>query len=218
MPALESHQITIFYTLKKSNQHIQPLNELAKFDSNSLLNASCLTSFETLGASKLNHINTLDYHRFASTLPDLVISIRHMSILKSTVINRPALGVINLHSGLLPAYQGVMATFWALSNKEQVIGTTLHYIENSQIDAGSIVSQSRIRADYQQSYLWNVLCLYNSGCQNILGAIQTLEAGNPLLSEPQSGAAGYYSFPSSDDLAEFDLPLFNSNDNAKQFI
>ncbi len=218
MPALESHQITIFYTLKDSTQHIQPLTDLAKFDSNSLLNASRLTSFKTLKASQLNHINTSDYDRFASSQPDLAISIRHMSILKSTAINTPALGVINLHSGLLPAYQGVMATFWAMSKKEQVIGTTLHYIEDSQIDMGAIISHSRIQADYQQSYLWNVLRLYSSGCQTILDAIQTLDAGNPLLSEPQSGASDYYSFPSSDEIADCDFPLFNKNDNANQFM
>lgn len=91
------------------------------------------------------------------------------------------LGVINLHSGLLPAYQGVMATFWALLNKEQRIGTTLHFIEDSTIDTGAIISQSLVDANYGESYLWNVLHIYKAGCANVLSATEVIQAGNALI-------------------------------------
>jgi hypothetical protein len=60
--------------------------------------------------------------------PDLFISVRYRRILKSAAIEIPRYGVLNLHSGLLPQYKGVMATFWAMLNAEAEIGCTLHTI------------------------------------------------------------------------------------------
>jgi methionyl-tRNA formyltransferase len=60
--------------------------------------------------------------------PDLIVSIRYRRILKDEVIAIPRLGVLNLHSGVLPDYKGVMATFWAMLQNEEMIGATLHRI------------------------------------------------------------------------------------------
>jgi methionyl-tRNA formyltransferase len=50
--------------------------------------------------------------------PALIVSIRFGGILKEKVINIPTKGIINLHSGILPRYKGVMATFWAMKNND----------------------------------------------------------------------------------------------------
>ena len=52
--------------------------------------------------------------RVASHKPELIISIRFGQILQQPMIDLPELGVINLHSGLLPQFRGGMATFWAM--------------------------------------------------------------------------------------------------------
>jgi len=218
IPNLAQHDLNVFYSKKNLSQTGSPLAELTTFDLNSLSSPSPLSGFEQFGAQPLNHINTLDFQRFRRGEPDIVISIRHMSILKPDVIHVPRLGVINLHSGLLPAYQGVMATFWALLNKEQRIGTTLHFIEDSTIDTGAIISQSLVDANYGESYLWNVLHIYKAGCANVLSAIEVIQAGNALISVPQSGDANYYGFPQSSDIARSDVPLFNSHDKASSFL
>lgn len=219
LPSLSAHSTSIFYTQKKIRKQPSPkLAELAAFDAEQVHRSLGLIGFDELGAQPLNNINTTDYERYIQSKPDLVISIRHMSILKSRVINIPNLGVINLHSGALPAYQGIMATFWALFNHEPNLGTSLHFIENSGIDTGSVISKTSVLANYQQSYLWNVLSLYQSGCENVALAIKQLDHGKPLTVEPQSGPANYFSFPKTLDLEQSPVPLFKLSDRAGAFI
>ena len=59
---------------------------------------------------------------------DLLISIRFGMILGTEALGLPPRGVLNLHSGLLPQYRGVLATFRALLNGDAEIGCTLHWI------------------------------------------------------------------------------------------
>jgi len=221
LPALKQHDISVFFSRKNgSNRKVKnpKLAELAEFESRQLCGLKSLISFDEFGAQALNQVNTLDYQQFADTKPELVVSIRYMTILKDRVINTSKLGVINLHSGPLPAYQGVMATFWGLFNKERHIGTTLHFIEDSEIDTGSIILVSSTEANYQRSYLWNVLNIYRAGCVNIVQAIKQLSLGESLNSTPQSGQANYYSFPHSDNIDDSPVELFSKNDNIADFL
>ncbi|MBT8141471.1 MAG: formyl transferase [Gammaproteobacteria bacterium] len=134
---------------------------------------------------------------------DLFISIRYRKIFKPQAIAIPPKGVINLHSGLLPKYRGAMATFWAMLNGDEFIGSTLHYITDKGIDTGPIIATAPIKCDYDQSYLENVLRLYPSGCQQIVQAVQQIEKKEPpsLFTQPLSG--NYYSFPDMHNLNEF---------------
>ena len=111
-----------------------------------------------------------------------------------------------------------MATFWALLNKESQIGTTLHYIEDSTIDTGSIISSSTSKVDYQQSYFWNVLNLYRAGSANILDAVRTLKMGDSLIATNQASKGTYYTYPTASDIKRIDVSLFNLSDNPLEFI
>src|SRR5262249_28317163 len=63
-----------------------------------------------------------------SFAPDLIVTIRYGAILKAALIGISPQGVLNLHSGILPAYRGILATLRAMLNQETEIGCTLHYI------------------------------------------------------------------------------------------
>lgn len=142
--------------------------------------------------------------RLRSTNPHLIVSIRYRRILREEAIAIPQNGVLNLHSGILPDYRGVMATFWAMLNGEAEIGTTLHQISDSGIDTGPIIRISRqaIRAD--ATYLANVLSLYGPGCDAMLAAIEEITAGvEPTTTPQQAGAGRYFSTPEAADLARF---------------
>lgn len=151
-----------------------------------------------------NQINSQDsLQRLRSLSPDLIVSIRYGGILKETCIGIPSKGVINLHSGILPKYRGVMATFWAMLNGEQEIGTTLHTISDGTIDTGEIIKVSKTPVQPQQSYLSQVLALYKQGAEDISQAILKLNANQDLGAEKQSQSDAYYSFPKLDDLKDF---------------
>ena len=163
-----------------------------------------LASAYSLPLSELNGINTeTGLAELAGSEPDLILSIRYGGILRERAIAIPDKGVLNLHSGLLPAYRGVMATFYAMLNGEHEIGTTLHYIRDAGIDTGEIVAYTSAPLDIQHSYLWNVLQLYPSGVALMLATVEKISAGETISCRSQDTAGNYYSFPNPEQLKQF---------------
>ena len=118
LPACAETQHSNFLYPKTDLGFVPALRQLGEFEVKALEETSSLLSFQQMGAMALNAINTNDFSRYAATEPDVVVSIRHMSILQAPAIAVPKLAMLNLHSGLLPAYQGVMSTFRALCHQE----------------------------------------------------------------------------------------------------
>lgn len=141
--------------------------------------------------------------RLRATEPDLMLSIRYGGILRSRAIALPKHGVLNLHSGLLPQYRGVLATFRALLDGQTEIGTTLHTIDDAGIDTGRILGHTRTPVVPERSYLWHVLQLYPAGCRRMLDAVEALRRGEMLEPMPQSEGGTYYSFPTREKLRAF---------------
>lgn len=136
--------------------------------------------------------------------PDLIVSIRYGGILKQACIDIPSKGVLNLHSGILPKYRGVMATFWAMFNGDHKIGTTLHTIDDGNIDTGEIIKISMFEVQASKSYLWHVLELYKQGVADIVDTISTYARNEPVLTSPQSEGSAYYTFPKPEELVAFE--------------
>lgn len=213
LPKLSKHSVHAFLSNEVGANSNKPeaIIELGQYE-NSLLksNALGLKSFEELSEytespiESLNNINEPEsIKKIKSIDPDLIISIRYGHILKDEVIKIPKHGVINLHSGLLPEYRGVMATFWAMLNDEKEIGTTLHYIDDSTIDTGRVIGKTKRPIDYSKSYLWNVLKLYPEGVELILEAVNAIVQEVKIETVNQQESGNYYSFPKNSQLEAF---------------
>jgi len=220
---LEQHQLSIFLSSRVGSKPLPPALQQLKFIEQDLFNQLLfpaqavrdilpeqLLGFEQLAqavdhrCAELNDINgEAGLAQFAQTEPDLVLSIRYGVILKEAALSVPGHGVLNLHSGRLPDYKGVMASFWALLNGESEIGTTLHFIDDASIDTGRVVATTRLKVDRQRSYLWHVLSLYSDGCEQMIRAAKAISQQQGLPASPQQGEGNYYSFPSEEDLDRF---------------
>lgn len=173
-------------------------------------NQTTLNSFEHFNSSgitvgNIEKINSKEgTAKIAATKADLIVSIRFGQILQAPVIALPTFGVLNLHSGILPDFRGVMACFWSMLKQRNDIGTTLHYIDDGKIDKGAIVSIQKQPVDYQKSYLTNLLSIYSPGIDSLANAIQSIEAGSLITPLPQNECTGaYYTFPTESDLQAF---------------
>ena len=124
--------------------------------------------------------------------PDLFISIRFGKIFKDQIIQIPAKGLINLHSGILPNYRGIMGTLHAINNGDKMIGCTLHTIPNGEIDTGEIIEIAKTAVDRKKSLFWNIMSLYPLGASLIIKAIKTIDNGDQLRSQPQDFNIGKY--------------------------
>ena len=164
--------------------------------------AASSESGKVLGFANINRDEGLSYvRRFA---PDVIVSIRFGHIFKQEVIGLPPYGILNLHSGTLPEYRGVLATFWAMLEEASEIGCTLHYVGDSTIDTGPIVAVHRLAPDRKRSLLWNVCSLYPGGVEMIADAIARLSRGERLATQPQgTGGGRYFSYPNEEQVAEF---------------
>ncbi len=216
LPKLRLHNVQVFYTKKINTKRAQKLRQLAEFDLS--LTANSLV-FESHDSKELNQINQGDdFLAYTFTEPDLVLSVRHMSILRDSVIALPKYGVINLHSGPLPQYRGVMATFWAMRNRETKAGMTLHAINDANIDTGNIIAQSAQNIHYDKSYLWNTLNLYKNGCDLMIKAVERIDKQDTFEQTSQQGTPAYFSFPTDQDLAGLPFKLFDETDSFQAFL
>ena len=159
--------------------------------------------------AKPNHADGLV--KLGEWAPDLIISIRYRKILHEQAIAIPPMGVINLHSGLLPEYRGAMATFWSMLNKENNYGSTLHFITDRGIDTGAIIDRSSHKLDLSENYLSNVLSLYPAGVSMIVDCVNKIVKNRRIDVQTPNNQGKYYSFPSILELEKFNnlgLKLF----------
>jgi methionyl-tRNA formyltransferase len=221
LPRLQKHNLTVFLSSKVGKPGALPELKRLRFFEQSLSNElifphlpgmregqyrsfSQFTPLLTSPVERVNNINSgKGLSRVSEMKPDLILSIRYGGILKDPVIAIPKHGVINLHSGLLPDYRGVMATFWAMLKGEKEIGTTCHFIEDGDIDTGGVIATSRLAVQPEHSYLWHILQLYPAGCELLLNAVQCIEQGQILVSEPQQSGGRYFSFPGQEHIDAF---------------
>lgn len=77
---------------------------------------------------------------------DLIVLAGFMHILKEPLLSKYRNKIINIHPSLLPKYPGLDTHKKALSNKDKVHGSTVHFV-NEILDGGTIVAQCLIDID-----------------------------------------------------------------------
>lgn len=88
---------------------------------------------------RTNKIHSKEFIESASK-HDLIISVAASKIFKKALINSPKYGIVNIHSGPLPYYKGMMPVFWQMRDGNKKIGITIHSV-NEEIDSGKIYKQ-----------------------------------------------------------------------------
>jgi methionyl-tRNA formyltransferase len=145
--------------------------------------------------------------------PDLIISIRFGHIFKAPLLQIPRLGILNLHSGLLPQYRGILATFWSLLHQRSEYGFTLHTVTDGTIDTGAIVDRRAFPVKAGQSLFEHTIALYEPAAASILQALECYRNGQSPPTLPQVEAdSHYYSLPTPEDferLIALGFPILN---------
>lgn len=211
MRLMPEHRYSVFLTgeLKSRSDADPRLAELARADRRLCEHFTAgelagSISRELVSPSELTSPNSPEGLGILKSLqPDLVVSVRYRRILQPDFIGIARHGVLNLHSGILPDYRGVMATFWAMLAGEKEIGTTLHRIVDAGVDTGPVIEINRRRMRPGSSYLANVIGLYADGCDAIIRATRTLAANGGLAEKPQTAGGRYFRSPDSDALDRY---------------
>lgn len=224
LPALGAHELKLFFSGRVGhkapqdprlvnlafveqglfNDYLFPLIERLDSQGSRLTFNQLAARFSGGSPALIDTHSAADRALLGAFRPDLIVSIRFGQILGREVLDLAALGTLNLHSGLLPQYRGVMATFWSLLHDAGQLGTTVHWIDSEAIDAGPVLATTRQSTDREKSYFQQTLSLYRDGVAALLSVIDTLAEGavpQPIASE---GSAAYFSFPTAQQLDEFE--------------
>lgn len=133
--------------------------------------------------------------------PDILISITSNEIFKEPLIKVPRLGIINLHSSLLPKHRGLMPSFWTLKNKDEKSGVTVFFVDKG-IDSGPIISQKEIKIDgLSQSRFIKMTKIL--GMETILSTLEKINSNNYELFPNDNSLANYNNFPTRKDVKKF---------------
>jgi methionyl-tRNA formyltransferase len=133
---------------------------------------------------------------------DLIISAACPQILRRELLSLPPLGCINVHSGPLPRYRGMMPTFWVLYEHEDETAVSVHFM-NEKLDDGPIILQEAvpIREDETQASLMG-RCKVVGG-RLLAQAIDLFEMDEVQTTPNPREEATYYSFPTADEGRRF---------------
>ena len=108
------------------------------------------------------------------------------SILPDELLAVPAMGAVNLHPSLLPAYRGAAPIPWTLFNGERETGVTTILL-NSRVDAGDILLQQNVAVGEEETAGELEQRLAELGAVLVAATVEGLERGE-LQPRPQLAA------------------------------
>lgn len=132
---------------------------------------------------------------------DLMISFASNKVLKQNILDLFTLGVINLHTALLPKYRGLMPSFWVLKNGEKITGVSVFFVDEG-IDSGPIILQKAypITEKNQSKVIQDTKLL---GVYALSEAVDLISRGDLTLIQNNDEQASYFGFPSRQDVLDF---------------
>lgn len=131
--------------------------------------------------------------------PDVIVSVAAPEIFKTTILEVPRLGCINVHSGKLPRYRGMMPTFWQMRSGEPNVTVTVHEMAE-KLDAGAVLGTAECRIAQRDSLDRLMVAAKHEGARLLIRVLRGLAAGEIQPQQLDMAEASYFSFPSRADV------------------
>ena len=148
-------------------------------------------------------VNRLDYlRRVAKLTPDVIVSIAAPEIFKTALLSMPRLGCLNIHSGRLPAYRGMMPVFWQLRNGEPVAVVTVHKMVEA-VDKGRVLDVVEVPLRKHDRLGRAIVACKRAGATLLVDALDRLRGGCVQFHDYGFSDDCYRSFPRPEDVQAF---------------
>jgi methionyl-tRNA formyltransferase len=156
-----------------------------------------------LHAATVRDVNDAGFLEELRTIsPDVIVSVSCSQIFGRDLLEVPFIGCLNIHGAILPAYRGLMPSFWMLANGEKRAGVSIHFT-NEEIDAGDLCGQRTFDIDPTETldqFLRRSKTVAADLLLEVLGATER-NAVECVPLDPKSGS--YYSWPNKEDVKRF---------------
>lgn len=133
---------------------------------------------------------------------DLVISVAAPQKFKAELLSIPGKGCINIHSGKLPKYRGMLPSFWTLLNEKKSGAVTIHKM-NANLDDGEIILQQDVEIVPNETLDSYIKKTKKLGAEMMLRAIKSFRDDKVELKPNNKNESTYNSFPTRDDVKRF---------------
>lgn len=148
-------------------------------------------------------VNDPEYiERVVAINPDVIASVAAPEIFKKPIIDTPALGCINIHSGRLPIYRGMMPNFWQLLKGEKTACVTVHEMVE-KLDAGGILGTLEWPLHEQDSLDRVITGTKRDGARLMIDVLLKMKQGQAVAEPLDMSKKDYFSFPKPPDVKAF---------------
>jgi methionyl-tRNA formyltransferase len=136
--------------------------------------------------------------------PDLGMCAAYPWLLPPEVLGVPRLGIVNNHPSLLPRYRGPSPLAWAVRNRDQELGMTVHLMDD-RFDTGPILAQGSKPMPDEPSWETLPAVLAELTQELVPRALERLAAGE--RGDPQAPDEGDWAGRFPDEELDLDLSL-----------
>lgn len=145
---------------------------------------------------KTHDINSADSQRVIEEhRPDVIITFHFDQILGREVIGLPRIGVINVHSAVLPDCRGPFPVL-AAEAADQEHGFSIHMINDTRVDTGPILASHRVLVGGDMSCLKKERIILEEAAHAMRRVVADLEQGRDERIQYEPGT--YFPFPHRD--------------------
>ena len=139
--------------------------------------------------------------RVRSLQPDIIVSVAAPEIFRAELLGTARLGCINLHSGRLPRYRGMMPTFWQMVNGEPSVTISVHEMAE-ELDAGAVLGTRTAPIEPGTTLAEMMTSGKREGATLMIQVLRELAAGTAERRPLDMQEASYFSFPKRGDALE----------------
>lgn len=148
-------------------------------------------------------VNVPGYVQLVRTMaPDVIVSVAAPEIFRNGILGAARLRCINIHSGRLPKYRGMMPTFWQLLNGEEHATVTVHDMAE-KLDAGAVLATLDVELRQRDSLDRVITETKRAGARLMIEVLRKIADGSVKAAPLDMTAARYFKFPTSTDTKAF---------------
>jgi methionyl-tRNA formyltransferase len=134
--------------------------------------------------------------------PDVIVSVAAPEIFRKDLLRTPRLGCINIHSGRLPVYRGMMPTFWQMMRGEREIIVTVHEMAEV-LDGGKVLGTVAVPVTERDSLDRIISVTKQEGARLLIDVLQRIQRGEADGVPVDMSGKSYFSFPKREHVKEF---------------
>ncbi|MBX3358603.1 MAG: hypothetical protein KF745_09245 [Phycisphaeraceae bacterium] len=172
----------------------------AKLSGRSIGSLARCTGIPMLDMAPSSSVNDAAYiERVRSMKPDVIVSVAAPEIFRKDILASARLGCVNIHSGRLPKYRGMMPNFWQMLHGESHATVTVHEMV-PKLDAGAVLGTLEFAIRERDTLDRVITETKREGARLMIRVLSQIQDGAATRTPVNMDGVGYFSFPKPEDV------------------